>query len=132
MILPKPLKITLDYTEGKGEIDYELVGKVFDNILIVAMDTGKDIFTEGGDYTTRFAIGKTWEYVARLRILKSYYDLNISYLRDIPKNEAKNIKSILPKDKKKAEAMQKAYQESKKESAKNAPKKSRKNVKKEV
>lgn len=127
MILPKPIKITLDVPNNKGEVDYELIGKVFDNILIVATDKGKDIITEGGDYTTRFAIGKTWEYVARLRVLKSYYDLNISYLRDIPKNEAKSIKSILPKDKKKAEAMQKIYEENKKKSGK----KSSKTVKKE-
>ena len=123
MLLQKPVKINIVNTDGKTAVDYELAGKILDNMILEAQEHKSDLVTEGGDFTIGFSIGKKYEYSANLRILKSYITFDIKYLRDIPKSDVKKIKGMLPKDKKLVEEAEAKRKTAEKEKTANAKKK---------
>lgn len=118
MMLKKPLKITIDNPLKDVPLDYEMAGKILDNMLVMAEEQGVDIEDEKLDKLLTFSIGKINEYKARLRRTKTMYIFDITYLREIPKKEIKRVNGLLPKDKKLAheldEARKKAEAEKKK------------------
>lgn len=113
MMLNKPVKITVKNPLADVNIDYELVGKILDNFIIMAEERkeGTKIDDINFDCTITFSIGKINEYAARLRCSKTFYIFDIRYLREIPKKEIKTAYPTLPKDRKKLEEAKRQAEE---------------------
>lgn len=100
MILQKFVKILINNPRKDVPLDYEMAGKILDNLLIMAENQGFDINDPKFDKTLTFAVGKVHEYMARLWQTKTAFMFEIGYLREIPKDEQIKKPKELPKDKK--------------------------------
>ena len=85
-------------------LDFEMMGKILDNILIVA-EKDKKPLTEGKDYTIEFEVGHKEKYKANLHVFKKYIQFTILYDRELTKLEARNStkRADAPKVKKEIE-----------------------------
>lgn len=95
------------------KLDFEMMGKILDNILIVA-EKDKKPLTEGKDYTIEFEVGHKEKYKANLHVFKKYVQFTIFYERELTKLEARNStkRADAPKVKKEIEEiMKKSKQE---------------------
>lgn len=100
MILQKPIKIYINNPKKEVPLDYELAGKILDNVLVMAENQGFDITDLKFDRSITFSIGRSFEYNARLWQTKTAYMFEIGYMREIPKAEQVTKNKVLPKDKK--------------------------------
>ena len=103
-------------------LDFEMMGKVLDNILILAEQDKKPL-TEGKDYTIGFDVGNKEKYKANIHVFKKYIQFTVLYERELTKQEAargKGFTSQPPKVKKEIEAIVK---KSKQEAIEDAKKK---------
>lgn len=103
-------------------LDFEMMGKVLDNILILAEEDKKPL-TEGKDYTIGFDVGNKEKYKANLHVFKKYIQFTVIYERELTKQEVakgKKFTSQPPKVKKEIEAIVK---KSKQEAIEDAKKK---------
>lgn len=94
-------------------LDFEMMGKILDNILIVA-EKDKKPLTEGKDYTIEFEVGHKEKYKANIHVFKKYVQFTILYDRELTKLEARNStkRADAPKVKKEIEEiMKKSKQE---------------------
>ena len=94
-------------------LDFEMMGKVLDNILIIAEQDKKPL-TEGKDYTIAFDIGNKEKYKANLHVFKKYVQFTVLYERELTKQEiakGKKFTSQPPKVKKEIEAIVKKSKE---------------------
>ena len=94
------------------KLDFEMMGKILDNILIVAEQDKKSL-TEGKDYTIEFEVGHKEKYKANLHVFKKYIQFTILYDRELTKLEARNSKNRAeaPKVKKEIESIVKKSKE---------------------
>lgn len=100
MILKKPIKIALRNPIKDVPLDYELAGKVLDNVIVMAENQGFDITDPKFDKFLTISIGKKHEYGVRLWQTKTAYMFEIGYIREIPAAEIPAKNKVLPKDKK--------------------------------
>ena len=96
--LKKPVKIIIDTPSGY-EPDYETIGKLIDNIILMAHEDKKDLECVGKDYSCDFVIGKKNKYIAHFLIKKTEYQLKIGFLKELTKYEATRAFSVPPKEK---------------------------------
>jgi hypothetical protein len=94
----KPIKIT-QIANDDTRLEYELVGKVLDNVLILAGDKNYDLNEEGKDYSLDFNVGKKRKYKASLHVFKQYLDFKVIYIDDLTKAEAAKPYGLTPKEK---------------------------------
>lgn len=94
------------------KLDFEMMGKILDNILILAEQDKKPL-TEGKDYTIEFEVGHKEKYKANLHVFKKYVQFTILYDRELTKLEARNSKNRAetPKVKKEIEGIMKKSKE---------------------
>ena len=95
------------------KLDFEMMGKILDNILIVAEEDKKPL-TEGKDYTIEFSVGNKEKYKANIHVFKKYVQFTILYDRELTKQEiakGKQFTSQPPKVKKEIEAIVKKSKE---------------------
>ena len=103
-------------------LDFEMMGKILDNILIVAEQDKKPL-TEGKDYTIELSVGNKEMYKANIHVFKKYIQFTILYDRELTKQEiakGKKFTSQPPKVKKEIAAIVK---KSKQEAIEDAKKK---------
>lgn len=122
MILQKPVKIYLNNPIKDVPLDYELAGKVLDNVIVMAENQGFDITDPKFDKFLTISIGKAHEYGVRLWQTKTAYMFEIGYMRQIPKEEQAKKNKILPKDKKRVDEI-KAEEKKRKKAEADAKKK---------
>ena len=94
-------------------LDFEMLGKILDNILIVAEQDKKPL-TEGKDYTIEFSVGNKEKYKANLHVFKKYVQFTVLYERELTKQEiakGKKFTNQPPKVKKEIEAIVKKSKE---------------------
>lgn len=95
------------------KLDFEMMGKILDNILIVAEQDKKPL-TEGKDYTIEFSVGNKEMYKANLHVFKKYIQFTILYERELTKQEVAKGKKFTnqpPKVKKEIEGIMKKSKE---------------------
>lgn len=94
------------------KLDFEMMGRVLDNILIVAEQDNKQL-TEGKDYTIEFDAACKAKYTANLHVFKKYIQFTVTYVRDLTKLESRNSKMRKdpPKVKKEIDAIVKKSKE---------------------
>lgn len=112
-MLKKPVKFVLNNPIKDVPLDYEMAGKVLDNLIVMAENQGCDIEDPSFDKFLTFSIGKEHEYGARLWHTKIQYTLEIGYMRRLPTAEQPKMAKILPKDRKRLDAI-KAEEKAKK------------------
>lgn len=117
-ILTKPIKINIKVPEGL-EPEYEIIGRLIDNIIVMAKNQKTDLTIEGKLYTCEFIIGKKEKYKAELKVGKTLYTLTISHIKALNKKESTRSYAITPKEK----LMIKEAEKQAKEQAKNTKKK---------
>lgn len=103
-------------------LDFEMLGKVLDNILILVEEDKKPL-TEGKDYMIGFDVGNKEKYKANLHVFKKYIQFTVIYERELTKQETakgKKFTSQPPKVKKEIDAIVK---KSKQEAIEDAKKK---------
>ena len=100
MMLQKPIKIAINNPIKDVPLDYEMAGKVLDNVLVMAENQGFDITDLKFDKFLTISIGKKHEYGVRLWQTKTAYMFEIGYMREIPDEEIPKGNKALPKDKK--------------------------------
>lgn len=122
MMLQKPIKIHINNPKKEVPLDYELAGKILDNVLVMAENQGFDITDLKFDKSITFSIGRGFEYNARLWQTKTAYMFEIGYMREIPKAEQVTKNKVLPKDKKRIDEM-KAEEKKRKKAEADAKKK---------
>ena len=117
LTLEKPIKITIDAPSGL-EPDFETVGKLIDNIIVMANNQKLSLLEEGKDFSCEFIIGKKSKYRASFRVMKTLYVLTISYLRELNHKEATRSYAITPKEKMMVKEAEKLAKEQVKEKEK--------------
>lgn len=122
MLLKKPIKIHINNPIKDVPLDYELAGKVLDNVIVMAENQGFDITDPKFDKFLTISIGKAHEYGVRLWQTKTAYMFEIGYMREIPKEEQAKKNKILPKDKKRVDEI-KAEEKKRKKAEADAKKK---------
>lgn len=97
--LDKPVKIVMvDMPEGM-QPDYETIGKILDNIIIMAYNQKLPLDKEGKLYHCEFVVGKKTKFNADFKIMKTQYLLVISYAKELTKYEASRAFAVTPKEK---------------------------------
>lgn len=94
-------------------LDFEMMGKILDNILIVAEQDKKPL-TEGKDYTIELSVGNKEMYKANIHVFKKYIQFTILYDRELTKQEiakGKKFTNQPPKVKKEIENIMKKSKE---------------------
>lgn len=94
-------------------LDFEMMGRILDNILIVAEQDKKPL-TEGKDYTIEFSVGNKEMYKANIHVFKKYIQFTILYERELTKQEVAKGKKFTnqpPKVKKEIESIMKKSKE---------------------
>lgn len=94
-------------------LDFEMMGKILDNILIVAEQDKKPL-TEGKDYTIELSVGNKEMYKANIHVFKKYIQFTILYDRELTKQEiakGKKFTNQPPKVKKEIESIMKKSKE---------------------
>lgn len=122
MILQKPVKIYLNNPIKSVPLDYEMAGKVLDNVIVMAENQGFDITDPKFDKFLTISIGRAHEYGVRLWQTKSAYMFEIGYMRQIPIEEQAKKNKMLPKDKKRVDEI-KAEEKKRKKAEADAKKK---------
>ena len=117
MILQKPVKIAINNPIKDVVLDYELAGKVLDNIIVMAENQGFDITEQSFDKFLTISIGKSHEYGVRLWQTKTAYMFEIGYIREIPPEEIPKKNKMLPKDKKRVDELKAEEKKRKKKEA---------------
>lgn len=135
LTLAKPVKINIKTPTGL-EPDFETIGKVIDNIIILANKQKTDLTEVGKEFSCDFVIGKKNKYVAKFGVGKTQYNLTIEYLKELTKFEASRPFAVPPKEKamaKEAERLAKEQikEKEKKEKATKTIAKKKKDVKKD-
>ena len=95
------------------KLDFEMMGRVLDNILIVAEQDKKPL-TEGKDYTIEFDAARKAKYSANIHVFKKYIQFTVTYVRDLTKKEIGDTKRFVkqpPKVKKEMDAIVKKSKE---------------------
>ena len=94
------------------KLDFEMMGKVLDNILIVA-ENDKKFLTEGKDYTIAFEVGHKDAYKANLHVYKKYIQFTVLWEKELNNLEISNSKkrNDAPKAKKQMEQIVKKAKE---------------------
>ena len=95
------------------KLDFEMMGKILDNILIVAEQDKKPL-AEGKDYTIEFSVGNKEMYKANIHVFKKYIQFTILYERELTKQEiakGKKFTAKPPKVKKEIEEIMKKSKE---------------------
>lgn len=94
------------------KLDFEMMGRILDNILIVA-EKDKKPLTEGKDYTIEFEVGHKEKYKANIHVFKKYVQFTVLYDRELTKLEVRNSKNRAeaPKVKKEIEGIMKKSKE---------------------
>ena len=98
LTLAKPVKINIKVPSGL-EPDFETIGKLIDNIIILANKQKTDLTEVGKEFSCDFVIGKKNKYVAKFGVGKSQYNLTIEYLKELTKLEASKAFAVPPKEK---------------------------------
>lgn len=122
MLLKKPIKIHINNPIKDVPLDYELAGKVLDNVIVMAENQGFDITDLKFDKFLTISIGREHEYGVRLWQTKTSYMFEIGYMRQIPKEEQAKKNKMLPKDKKRVDEI-KAEEKKRKKAEADAKKK---------
>lgn len=122
MILQKPIKIAINNPKKDVPLDYEMAGKVLDNVIVMAENQGFDITEPSFDKFLTISIGKSHEYGVRLWQTKLAYMFEIGYIREIPEEEQAKKNKVLPKDKKRIDEI-KAEEKKRKKAEADAKKK---------
>lgn len=78
-------KFVQDSPEDKL-LDFEMMGKILDNILIVA-DKDKKPMSEGRDYSIEFEVGHMNKYTAHIHVYKQYIQFKVSHVSELTKKE---------------------------------------------
>lgn len=117
MILQKPVKITLRNPIKDVPLDYEMAGKVLDNVIVMAENQGFDITDPKFDKFLTISIGKSHEYGVRLWQTKTAYMFEIGYIRELQADEIPKKNKVLPKDKKRIDEIKAAEKKRKKAEA---------------
>lgn len=128
--LDRPVKIVFK-TKEEESFDYETVGKLLDNIIVLCNQDGKPLNEVGKVYYCEFVVGKKVKYGAELKIEKTICVLTVSYKKELTKYESTRAFAIPPKEKmmiKEAEKLAKEQMEEKKK--KDKEKEGKKNGKK--
>lgn len=101
--LDRPIKITQKVPDDKL-MDYETIGKVIDNMIIMAGDAKKPLDKVGAEYKITFDVGCINNYSATMTILKTYVTLTISYLdtnsAEVSKRKSSKRRTLTPKERK--------------------------------
>ena len=122
MILKKPVKIGINNPKKDVPLDYEMAGKVLDNVIVMAENQGFDITDPKFDKFLTISIGKKHEYGVRLWQTKTAYMFEIGYIRELPAADIPNKNKVLPKDKKRIDEI-KAEEKKRKKAEADAKKK---------
>ena len=122
MMLKKPVQITINNPKKDVPLDYELAGKVLDNVIVMAENQGFDITDPKFDKFLTISIGKKHEYGVRLWQTKIAYMFEIGYIREIPAAEITKGNKVLPKDRKRIDEI-KAEEKKRKKAEADAKKK---------
>lgn len=133
--LDKPVKIIMVGIPSGCEPDYETVGKLIDNIIIMSVNQKLDLHKEGKLYHCEFVVGKKYKFNADFKVMKTMYLLVISYIKELTKFEATRAFAVPPKEKmmiKEAEKEAKKQLKEKKEKEKADKENSKKTTKKTV
>ena len=102
-------------------LDFEMMGKVLDNILIVAEQDKKPL-TEGKDYTIEFSVGNKEMYEANIHVFKKYVQFTILYKRELTKQEIAKGKMFTEKPPKVKKEIEEIVRKSKEDAIKHAQK----------
>lgn len=97
--LDKPVKIIMVNIPSGCEPDYETVGKLLDNIIVMSVNQKLDLHKEGKLYHCEFVVGKKNKFNADFKIMKTMYLLVISYIKELTKYESTRAFAIPPKEK---------------------------------
>ena len=114
--LDRPVKIVFKTKEDE-KFDYETVGKLLDNMIVLCSQDNLPLNKVGKVYYCEFVVGKKVKYGAELKIEKTMCVLTISYKKELTKYESTRPFAIPPKEKmliKEAEKMAKEQMEEKK------------------
>lgn len=132
LCLEKPVKITIDTPKGL-EPEFELVGKLIDNIIVMADNQKTDLTEVGKEFSCEFVIGKKNKYVAKFGVGKTQYNLKIEYIKELTKYESSRSFAIPPKEKAMIKEAEKKAKEQVKEKEKEKKQitKKKKDVKKD-
>lgn len=117
LTLAKPVKINIKTPSGL-EPDFETIGKLIDNIIILANNQKTDLTEVGKEFSCDFVIGKKNKYVAKFGVGKMQYNLTIEYLKELTKFEASRSFAVPPKEKAMMEEAKKQAMEQVKEKEK--------------
>lgn len=98
LTLAKPVKINIKVPSGL-EPDFETIGKLIDNIIILANKQKTDLTEVGKEFSCDFVIGKKNKYVAKFGVGKLQYNLTIEYIKELTKLEASKAFAVPPKEK---------------------------------
>lgn len=98
LTLAKPVKINIKVPSGL-EPDFETIGKLIDNIIILANKQKTDLTEVGKEFSCDFVVGKKNKYVAKFGVGKSQYNLTIEYIKELTKLEASRAFAVPPKEK---------------------------------
>lgn len=107
--LKNPVKIVITAPEDVRP-DYETIGKLLDNIIVLASEQKISLEKEDALYHCEFVVGKKNKFAADLKVAKTVYILVISYIKELTKYESTRLFAIPPKEKmkiKEAEALAK-------------------------
>lgn len=117
LILKKPIKITISTPDGLAP-EYELIGKLIDNIIVMADSQKLSLDEVGKIYSCEFVVGKKNKYKADFLIEKTMYHLKIGYIKELTKFEASRSFAVPPKEKAMVEEAKKQAMEQVKEKEK--------------
>lgn len=117
LTLKKPIKITINVPDGLAP-EYELIGKLIDNIIVMADSQKLSLDEVGKNYSCEFVVGKKNKYKADFLIEKTMYHLKIGYVKELTKLEASRSFAVPPKEKAMVEEAKKQAMEQVKEKEK--------------
>ena len=107
MVFDKPVKVMIYNPIKEITVDYELAGKVLDNIIVLLEEEKWEYGKKNLNRALRFTIGMEYEFSANLSETKRHFALNIYYLKQLSGDEKKYIsRGVLPKDKKKVKEIE--------------------------
>ena len=115
IILNKPVEIVIN-TPDTIKPDYETMGKLIDNIVILAKQDEKPLDVVGKEYSIEFVVGKKNKFKATFKCMKTKYSLLVEHIKELTKKEATRPFAVTPKEK----ILAKEAEERAKEQAKQA------------
>lgn len=120
----KPVRIMIYNPIKEITVDYELAGKVLDNIIVLLEEEKWEYGKKNLNRALRFTIGMEYEFSANLSETKRHFALNIYYLKQLSGDEKRRIsRAVLPKDKKKVKEIEERVKADEEAKAKKTAKK---------